>query len=153
VKVAALDEASLRHICANLRPQSEREIFACRWDSNRENLIRMLMTHCADLAWVGSLDAPVYAGGAVQVWPGVWQSWGFGTAEWNKVAIPVTKFIRRSMLPTLKKLGCHRLESKCIAGDEEVAKWMRLLGGHQEAVLRGYGRNGEDFILYTWNFN
>ena len=29
--------------------------------------------------------------------------------------------------------------------------FIELIGGEVEALLQGYGRNREDFLLYTWD--
>jgi hypothetical protein len=50
----------------------------------------------------------------------------------------------------LLQTGFHRVEAVSLAGRDDVARFMELIGAEAEAVLRGYGTAGEDFISYRW---
>lgn len=145
-----LNLEDLQHICRNLRPHSHKEAFACCEEVDPDELAKGLLSLKGDFAWIFSTDRPVYAGGVVECRPGVWESWGLSTDDWHQIAVPMTKFIRRSILPGLRERGAHRLESLCLSGVPEVAKWMSVLGAIKEATLPKRGKNGEDFDLYAW---
>jgi hypothetical protein len=121
-----------------------------RWDNDPEALAADLWTVAGPSAYTVVLDRPVYVGGAVNTHPGVWRLWGFATPEWPKIAVPLTKWVRRFMIPAVFKCGAHRCESHTLRGNDKVEGWLRLLGGQMESVMRGYGRGGEDVAVYAW---
>lgn len=137
----------LRFICRNMREASRKEVFATH-DIPPDILAEVLFNDFSDVAWIGSLDEPIYAGGAYPIGDGVWQTWGFATDRFKEIATPITKFVRRVMMPTLKERGCTRVESTCSGEDPHVAGWMKVLGYEQVRIVPAFGRNGEDFILY-----
>ena len=46
--------------------------------------------------------------------------------------------------------GAHRLECRSMEGHVEAQRWLETIGATREATLHGYGREGEDFHVYTW---
>jgi len=105
----------------------------------------------AVLAFTASCDnVPVSAWGMVPMWPGVGTAFAFGTDDWGKVLVPMTKHVRGFMMRFLLENGYHRIECRSLASRPDVGRWLALFDAEQEAVLRGSGARGEDFILYRW---
>ena len=67
-----------------------------------------------------------------------------------QIHLSLTKLIIKSIIPTLDNAGAHRVEAQSIAGYKSVHNWLKFLGLEEESVLRGYGRNGEDFINFSY---
>ena len=63
----------------------------------------------------------------------------------------MTRHIIRVMMPSLAIAKAHRAEARSAASHIEAHNWLERLGATREAPLRGYGRNGEDFILFAWH--
>jgi hypothetical protein len=107
-----------------------------------------------NVAWIESLDGaharPVAAIGARQRWPGVWSVWAWGTDEWPKVVVSLTRHAKRTLIPLLVERGAHRAQCASLAEHAEAHRWLEYLGAKREATLTGYGRNGEDFALFRW---
>lgn len=93
---------------------------------------------------------PVSAWGVVPMWPGVGTAFAFGTDDWGKVLLPMTRHVCGFMMRFLLENGYHRIECRSLASRPDVERWLQLFDAEQEAVLRGSGARGEDFILYRW---
>jgi hypothetical protein len=84
-----------------------------------------------------------------QIRPGVWQDWLLSTpAAWDKYWRSVTKISRRVMDEMLQQ-GAHRLQCVSLASRIHAHRWYRPLGLEREGLLRAYGVNGEDAVMYS----
>lgn len=142
------------HIVRNLRDRDRRELYALRWDDDEDALI--------DNVWasVGAMwrvwcyqDEPVAIHGVMPLRPGVVSAAGFGTDKWHHVCRPVIRWSRHWVIPRLKLAGYHRAEAFALAANASGRHFIELIGGRVEAYLHKYGRNREDFILYTWRLD
>lgn len=151
VALVAADPVSVMRVACDMRARDREEIFATRWTTNpldlAEDVIRI-----PGPKWVahGEGIGPVAAYGATPMWPGVWNLYLFATDNFTQVAWDVTRHIRRVMMPSLAMAGAHRAEARSHISHVEAHRWLERLGAEREAVLKGYGRGGEDFILFRW---
>src|SRR6185437_2319284 len=77
----------------------------------------------------------------------------FGTDQWPRALLSMTRHAWNFILPALISIKTHRAEAYVLADNGDARRWIESIGGEQEALLRGYGRAGEDFILYAWRLN
>ena len=148
-KLNLLDVA---YVCARLRDADRREIFATRRTDEPDALAVEIIRYWGPIGWVATHnDRPVALVGATETWPGVWSAWMMATDEFPMVARRVTRFVKRVMIPGLVDLGAHRCEARSIDGHTEAHRWLRVLGATEEARLRRYGRNGEDFLVFRFD--
>jgi hypothetical protein len=82
--------------------------------------------------------------------PGVWEVFAFGTDLWPSVVLDMTRYATRRIMPALLRVGFHRAECRALAFHEDSRKWIEFLGAREEAVLKKFGRAGEDFVSYVW---
>ena len=142
--------SEILYVCNNLRDLSKEEMFATRPHDDPAELASELF-HSAAIMWVGyHKDRPAALIGAFPLYPGVWGLFGCGTDEWQKIWRPMTVFARKTMMRTIAGSGAHRAHAASPVGHTQTHKWLKFLGAEQEAVLRGYGKNGEDFCLFAW---
>ena len=142
----------VRYVAERMRQWDRREIFACRWDDDAEALAQDTVRALAcGYGYCTSLDQPVAVFGAAECWPGVWQVAAFATDEWPRVALGVTRFIRRTLIATLYERGAHRAECRSMEGHHWAHRWLLALGAQREAVHPGYGRAGETFVTFAWS--
>jgi hypothetical protein len=150
-----LVKLSLPHVLAvvwNLRASDRQEAFADRWDDDPDSLAVEIARGWGKLGWVAMHEGrPVAVFGATEKWPGVWSCWLLATDEWPKVALGVTKFVKRRIMPYLVETGAIRCEARSIDGHTKSHRWLAAIGCVQEARLRRYGRNGEDFLVFRWD--
>lgn len=113
-----------------------------------------LLCHYGSMPWAGVAllnDEPVAAFGALgsPLHPQLKMAWAFGTAKFRR-AVPAIGREVESWKPHLIAEGVHRIEARSLVGHDLAGRWMAGLGAEREAVLRKYGRNGEDFELWAW---
>lgn len=93
---------------------------------------------------------PVCIGGAVFGRPGVASLLFFATYAFPKIALPMTRFIKRHYFPSLAAEGIHRIECVSLAGYGDMHRWLETLGMQREGLFRAYGKSREDFVQYAW---
>lgn len=139
------------HVAAGMRDADYREIFATRWNDDLVDLTVDCL-NARRFSWIACADdgTPVAVVGAWPTHPGVWQVYFFTTDRWSQISLSLTRWIRRVMIPALRNAGAHRAECKSLSSHTEAHRWLEFLGASQEATLRGYGKDGEDFLLFVW---
>jgi hypothetical protein len=150
-------DADLFYIAANMRAADRAEIYATRWTDDPSALTDdcMIVVGCPSswtvVARLGS--EPVAVMGAVEPWPGAWDVWCFGTDMFDRVALTMTKYIRRTFIPLLLARGLRRAHCRSMAGHDRAHAWLRLLGAKpsSEQPMRNWGKNGEDFVMFEWH--
>lgn len=93
---------------------------------------------------------PVAVGGLVEHRPHVLTLFLFATDDFPAVGKPLVRFIVQRLFPPIKAAGVHRIDCLSIDGHDQAHRFIRALGLEQEAVLRAFGRDGEDFIQFAW---
>lgn len=147
IRDATLED--LLHITHNMRAVDREEIYATHWREDPEWLAEATL-QCGDMQWVACLDGvPAASFGGTPLWPNVWSVWAFGTDDWRRVVLSVTKHVRRFMLPAIFRSGAHRLQCYSHSAHTEAHRWLESFGGSCEAVLVGFGSRRENFMLYT----
>lgn len=138
------------HVAANMREWDRKEIFALRWGDEASDLANDVL-RVPGFSWVAYADdVPAAVIGAMPMWPRVWSVFAFGTDDFPKVGLTLTKHVRRFMIPALQNQGAHRAQCHSIEGHEEAHRWLETLGAHTEPLIRGFGRNRENFIPFVW---
>ena len=146
----------LTEVAAAMRPRDREEIFATRFeDGDRLETAQALAEQLVAASRFGGIavDDRGISGaavGAAEMWPGVWSVWMFATDAWPRHAFRVSAFIRRQMMPALLAAGARRAECASLASYSSAHRWLAWLGAKPEAFIAGYGKNGEDFILFSW---
>lgn len=137
-------------VAINMREWDRREAVALRFDDDPLGLATEAAELGRQVGWVAGLDRPIAAFGCYMMWPGVWSLWLIATDEFRHIGISMTKLITRSILPMLWDAGAHRLEARSMEGHTDAQRWLEVIGAKKEATLKGYGRGGEDYHVFTW---
>lgn len=138
------------HVVKNMREQDAREIYGLRWN-NEPGEVALEVMSAGKFGWTfGVDDTPIACVGAFTKWPGVLSVWMFSTDDFDKVAISLTKFIKRVMMPAGIQQNIHRHECQSLATHTTAHRWLESMGFEKESVLKSYGRNGEDYINMVW---
>jgi hypothetical protein len=144
--------AALTHIVRNLRLRDRQEIFALRWDDDEDKFAFEVCAIAGDLWKLWTFDGePVAVNGVVPIRPGVVIAGAFGTSKWPRIVRPMTRWSMEFVIPCLKNSGYHRGEAYALVDNTDSRRWIELLGGEIEALLKGYGRHRENFLLYAWD--
>lgn len=147
---APLSAGPIAQVLYNLRAADREELEATLWRFDSAALAEA--SAGARLGFVALADdgAPVAVLGANEVWPGVFQVGLFATPRWPEVALAVTRAVQRDLAPAIVAAGGHRAHAFSHAAHHEAHRWLKSLGARQEARLAGWGRRGEDFLLFVW---
>lgn len=148
VKLGLLDAL---YICRNLRAADAREAWATRDDEDTDRLAMEIAQHWGPGSYCARATdgTPVALIGYTERWPGVWCCWMLATDRFPEVGKGLTRWVKRSMLPSLIERGAHRIEAYSIDGHDTAHRWLRFCGAVEEARLRRYGRNGEDYLVFS----
>lgn len=150
--VRAHTEPEMVHqIARNMREWDKREIYATRCNDDPDEVAEFALA-CGKVSWVaGRGDKAIAAFGCAPLWPGVWSMWLFATDDFNQIGISVTRLVKKSIVPMLFDAGAHRLEARSMEGHTDAQRWLEVIGAQREGgPLRGFGREGQDFHVYTW---
>ena len=141
-------------IAVNMRERDYQECVALSFADNRHELADELARSWANIETsiiCGTKeDGGIAAFTYVPMRKGVWNMGLFATDKFNKIHLSLTKLIIKSIIPTLDNAGAHRVEAQSIAGYSTVHNWLKFLGLEEESILKGYGRNGEDFVNFAY---
>jgi len=152
VEATLVSLEGLRSLVRNMRPRDRREIFALRWTDDEDQFALEVSRTAGDLWRMWSVDGePVAVNGVVPVRPGVVIAGAFGTKRWKSIVRPMTRWSLDYVIPILHQANFHRGEAYVLAANIDSRRWIELLGGEVEAVLKGFGRGREDFLLYAWD--
>jgi hypothetical protein len=141
---------AVRHIVRNMRRADREEVYATRWTEKEDDLVSgaewaQRLGH----AWIAHDGEPVAVVGMTEIHPRVWTVWMFATDRFDKVARMLTRHAVRVMIPMLRGAGAHRAECRTIVSHTTAHRWLEFLGGRKEALLKKYGKSGQDFYLYA----
>lgn len=148
--VRPLTPETALYVAVNMRDSDAREIFATRRDEDRARLAADTARR-GDFAWCAGDGEPIVAIGVVFLWPGVWQAWMFATDRFDAVGFPLTRWVRRVMMPEIDRTGAHRVQAYSIEGHHQAHRWLEGLGAVHEFTHPNYGKNREPFRAYAWN--
>lgn len=147
IRFGAADLPSLQWICLNLRPQDADECFAFVGHKNPFRLANEC-SGSTDLSWIGTIEGePVSYLGLTPIDETTWQAASFGTERWPEIVKPLTRFIRRYVMPMMLAGPGDIVQADSLITHIEAHRWMDGLGARPERHLRINQRN---FIRFVW---
>lgn len=142
-----VDREAAEFVVANMRACDRREIEATNW--NLDSLAEQVVMLREFAFFASHRGRPAAVIGAAPMWPGVWSVFAFGTDDFQRVGLRLTKFAARFIIPAIEGSGGHRMECASIDGHDEAHRWLESLGFHRECSMPRYGRGGETFHRYV----
>jgi hypothetical protein len=137
VEIARATYAEIVYVARRMRALDAEEIYPHLWHPTPEDL----SAYCAQtkISFVALMDGtPVVAFGANERFPKVWAVWMFATDDWPKVALSVTKFVRRQMLVEIDRYDPVRLDCWSMDGHDTAHQWLEAFGFIREATVEDY---------------
>jgi len=150
VRVVPATLRDVTYIAANIRPEDWREI-ACQLSEEVTPTDVAAWSLTGREAWVATVRGqPVAAFGVHDATNArnVLMIWAWGTPKMWRAVPEMTRFIRERVEVWITE-GVTRVEARSIEGHGSAHRWMRALGGESEP-LPGWGKGGEDFLLFWW---
>jgi len=143
-----LDYDGVLHVARRMRAADREELAATRYEFHPEDIAWECM-QIPDFAWLVGREAdPIAVVGARPQHPGVWTCFMFATDEFPRVGLSMTKHATRVIIPSLAKSGGRRAQALSIEGHDQAHDWLRFIGATPEARLTGFGKDGQDFIVF-----
>jgi|TARA_R110000822_G_scaffold7025_3_gene29103 hypothetical protein len=139
-------------VAQNMRVRDFEEISSLRYVQDRDELAYNIANQISEFetVYVVGDTEPVAIVSYIPVRPGVWNLGMFATDKFKSVGLYLTKRIIRDIIPALDRAKAHRIEAFSIEGYDEVHDWLEFLGLEEECTLSSYGKNGEDFKVFSW---
>lgn len=151
--IDAATDADVRDVALRMRADDFAEFSAVSFAEDRTMLAGSLAERYGARPEIlcGRFERrPVCIGGAVQSRPNVATLLFFATDEFPMIALEITRFVRRRLLPALTARGVHRVEAVSLASHVRAHAWLKTLGLRPETgPLNGYGKGGEAFIQFS----
>lgn len=142
------------HVVTNLRSADVDEFLALSFAGDRRVLTATLLDRWADdqTAIVACAEdgTPIAVGAIVIASPNVGTLMFFATDRFPEIAGPLTRFIKKRLFPKYRDAGVHRIQCVSIADYDASHRWIQALGLEQEALLKKLGKDGQDFIQFSW---
>jgi len=148
---AAGASAALVFIASNMRARDAEEIYGMRWDDDPEAVA--YETRQAIEMGTGRVfhheSEPVAVCGAVEIHPGVFSAFAYGTDRWRHVVKAVAVYSLLDLKPWCAERG-HRVECKSRWNHKTAHLWLESLGATMEGVLYKFGKDGADYYQFAW---
>jgi hypothetical protein len=136
-------------VAMNMRAADAAEIFATWPDDDRAALADRVAVR-GPFAWCVGAGEPIACIGAHEGWPGVFSAWMFATDRFPEIGFPLTRWVRRCMMPAIAAAGAHRAHAYSMEGHDDAHRWLEGLGAVREATHPDFGKRGETFHVYAW---
>lgn len=138
----------LSYIASNLRPEDKAEV-DCQLDEWTP--AGLALGAMQGFAYVAVLDGnPEAAFGAAENRSGLWTIWCWGSKRVHRCVPRITRFCWDVLMPDVMARGALRGEARPLASNDLACRWLDRLGATRQGLLKSYGKNGEDFVLYEW---
>jgi len=151
VVVEPMEWLALEFLCFNMRDVDRREIYGNLPTANPLEWAAMIHQGVArnGCAWIARCNGrPAAVMGVCENFPGNWQVFSFGTEKYRRVLVYFKPKLDL-MIAFGRERGMHRLECKSLASHKDAHRCTRFLGLGDPVLLRKYGRDGDDFLLFS----
>jgi hypothetical protein len=150
--VQTISAEAVEYICLNMREEDRKEILGLRPYDNVQFVARetIFAASYGKAAIAFYNNRPCAVVGVSPKWPGVWDAWAYGTVRLPKRGLEITKYALNELKPFILSRGAHRLECQSRLDHHQAHSWLRSLGARDEGILRGYGKDGSDYVSFAW---
>lgn len=145
-----------------MREWDRREVFAVRRDDDPDALADDLEHACLNSRWwfiacvrdgltPFDFERPI---ALVGIWPNSPVSVlvnAIATDEFARIALPLTRHLKHTVIPWMRARGVTRAECRCLKTHEQAVRWLTMLGARAECEVPGLGKNGETYLQMAWS--
>lgn len=145
--------AAVEYLTLNMREMDAREIYGMRGHDNPMLLAKevVLAASYGKAAIATHQGVPCGIIGVSPLWPGVWSAWSFGTDNWTKAVLQLSRFGKRELEPYLRRAGAHRVQCESHIDHTDAHRWLKSMGANLDGFLPGYGRDGSTYLMFSWS--
>lgn len=144
---------AVEYLTLNMRAIDAAEIYNMRGHDSPYILAREVV-HAACFGKAGIAEhkgRPCGIVGVSPLWPGVWSIWSFGTDDWTRGVLAMTRYGKRVLEPFIRSRGAHRLQCESRIDHHEAHRWLQAMGAKPDGLLQAYGRDGSDYVMFSWS--
>ena len=87
--------------------------------------------------------------GAIPIWPGVAEAWLLTSYMVDTRAVSLTRGAIRYFNNICSEMSLHRLQITVDCANDVAIRWAKALNFTQEGVMRKYGPDGSDHIMFA----
>lgn len=151
IRLIEPDYTSLAYIACYMRQADQDEIYNCIGHRNPF----LLAGAALDAARMGSAvvavagSQPVAVLGVQPAHTNICRAFAFGTNDFPRVALSLTRYALTVLRPSLIRAGYHRIECESHHSHIDAHRWLERLGFVREGVKRKYGSDGSDYYQYA----
>ena len=157
-RLGPVEYEPLLYIVQNMREVDRYEILATLYEMEPDETSQIITDRTfasatkMGIGWIGYRgDEPIAVLGMSMMHPNVSQVWMFATDRWPLVALSLTKFAKKTIIPLLKDSGTRRAQCFSIEGHNVAHDWLTMLGATEECEVPNYGKAGQSFHLFAWS--
>lgn len=139
-------------ICLNMREADRIEVFGLRNHDDplllaREVVLAASYGHAAISERNGK---PTGIIGCTPLWSGVWSIFSFGTDDWPRSVIELSRYGHKVIRPFILNRGGHRAQCESYIDHTDAHRWLNSMGAECDGVLPGYGKDGKPYLMFSW---
>jgi hypothetical protein len=136
-----------------MRQSDKDEIFGLTWHDNPLLLAREVVQAASHgHAAISEINGvPVAIIGCAPIRPGVWSFYSFGTSEWSRSVLELTRYGRKVISQFVRERNAHRAQCESRFDHIEAHRWLKLMGAQCDGPLPGYGKDGADYLMFSWS--
>lgn len=143
----------IKHVCLNMRDINAREIFALSWHEDRgmvaDQIILLGKRTILRAVYCTNDGEPACLIAGYLSSPGVASIQMIATDLWPIIAGEAYLELKGNAIPNVLAPTVRRAQCQILATNGS-RKWVERLGFAEEGLLRGLGKNGEDFVPMAW---
>lgn len=101
-------------------------------------------------AWTVITDGEVIlCGGAKIVMPGMGEAWTYFSEDIHSHALAVHRIVKKMLQFIIDEHKLRRIQAISKETVPDAGRWLEALGFQKEGVLRKFGPEGDNFVLYA----
>jgi len=90
----------------------------------------------------------IACGGVVVLWRGVGEAWGLTTKLVESYRILYYKTTKTMIESVAQSFNLHRVQATIPVGHEHAARFIMRMGFTREGLMKKFGPDGHDFIMF-----
>lgn len=141
------------YLVRNLAPRDYAEVMAVQYEDDPDRLTTRTMA-MKEFSWLACIDGkPAGLFGACPIWDGHWEAFAFGSVDYPKVIVALTRHVRNFCMPALLHYGVRLVKCWVQSDYIEARRWVKMAipGAKEACEIQNFGRSGENFVLITWS--
>lgn len=138
-------------VAQNMRPKDREELLAAYPWADENDMLSSLADRYGhgEHSFCAYLDgSPIVIGAVVPLEGGMLALGMFATADFNRLALALARFVSRRLLPRYQEEGFRGVICLSLDSYTDAHRWMTALGLDRGKVHEGIGAQGQNFIEF-----